>query len=270
MAIAVVAGSIAARHGLRNRPADGPFSVVAPSLPNLFNYLFLAVEIMGVAFLVLLLVLSYREREAQPRRVKPRIPWWLKLFAAIFIVGFASLLSIGLGWLGFDLRPDLWLQGLGEAGLGGELDFQTSEALGLFLTVLLAMFLLSLMAGSALMVRKAVAADARDFQDPVATGAVAAARDLESIEDPREAIIACYARLRDAIGSVGIAMRSSDTPMELLRRVLAERDVSSENVTTLTSLFEKARFSTHPVDESMRDEAKAALADVTAELGAES
>ena len=92
--------------------------------------------------------------------------------------------------------------------------------------------------------------------------------DLRAEADPRRAVIAAYARLERALATQGFARRPSETPEELLSRVLGRLEVSDESIRRLTDLFERAKFSQHDVDSAMKDEAIAALQQVRDELRA--
>lgn len=92
--------------------------------------------------------------------------------------------------------------------------------------------------------------------------------DLRAEADPRRAVIAAYARLERALATQGFARRPSETPEELLSRLLGRLEVSDESIRRLTDLFERAKFSQHNVDSAMKDEAIAALQQVRDELRA--
>ena len=77
--------------------------------------------------------------------------------------------------------------------------------------------------------------------------------------DPRRAVIACYLQLLEVAARHGPERRESETPTEYLRRVLADTDAAASPASTLTGLFERARYSDLPVDESMRADAISAL-----------
>lgn len=93
------------------------------------------------------------------------------------------------------------------------------------------------------------------------------AADLDAAPDPREVVIACYARMEALAAAAGTPKRPPETPAELVGRLLAEQQVPEPAVRRLTALFEEARFSRHPIDEGMRTAARASLADVRALLG---
>lgn len=77
--------------------------------------------------------------------------------------------------------------------------------------------------------------------------------------DPRRAIIAAYAAMERSLSHAGLGRHAWEAPIEYLRRVLAGALGAPEDVETMTHLFEVAKFSLHPVDESMRGSAIGAL-----------
>jgi hypothetical protein len=93
--------------------------------------------------------------------------------------------------------------------------------------------------------------------------------DLETIQEPRAAVIACYRRLQRAATDAGVERRASDTPFELLQRLLQHGSVPEERARRLTTLFEAARFSTGAIDDRMRREALECLVDIRSRLGVE-
>jgi Domain of unknown function (DUF4129) len=92
--------------------------------------------------------------------------------------------------------------------------------------------------------------------------------DLRTEPDVRRAIIAAYARMEHALGAAGLPRRPAEAPLEYLARALHSLDASAPAVTRLTDLFERAKFSQHEPDESMRAEAIGALVAVRDELRA--
>ena len=87
--------------------------------------------------------------------------------------------------------------------------------------------------------------------------------DLDTEVEPREAVIACYVRMEAALADAGTPRAVTETPLELLRRVLDEYDVPAADVRRLTELFTEARFSGHPVTEEMRGAARRSLGAVS-------
>ena len=86
--------------------------------------------------------------------------------------------------------------------------------------------------------------------------------DLDEDVEPREAVIACYVRMEAALANAGTRRAVTETPLELLARVLGAYDVPAADVRRLTDLFTEARFSEHPVTDDMRDAARRSLAAV--------
>ncbi|WP_052440629.1 DUF4129 domain-containing protein [Streptacidiphilus anmyonensis] len=100
-------------------------------------------------------------------------------------------------------------------------------------------------------------------------GAVQAGREaLADDPDPRTAIIACYAAMEKSLAGGGVSRRTADTPTELLQRAAEAGLVQGRAAQTLTDLFGEARYSTHPMGEHQRDQARAALESIGAHLTA--
>lgn len=85
--------------------------------------------------------------------------------------------------------------------------------------------------------------------------------------DPRAAICAAYGRLLEGFAEVGLARRPEEAPEEHVRRCLAVARVDPRPVQQLVALFALARFSEHPVDETHRSAAVAAMQAALASVG---
>jgi hypothetical protein len=90
--------------------------------------------------------------------------------------------------------------------------------------------------------------------------------DLESEPDARRAVIAAYARMETVLARNGLKRRPSETPVEYLRRILLGLTSRGDSVSRLTSLFEQAKFSRHPIDAEMKQDAIAALREIRDDL----
>jgi hypothetical protein len=90
--------------------------------------------------------------------------------------------------------------------------------------------------------------------------------DLRAETDPRRAVIAAYARLEHVLAANGVRRGEAETEEEYLGRFLRSLDVSEAGARRLTDLFEWARFSQHPVDVEMKEEAIGALEELRDEL----
>ncbi|TDT39835.1 uncharacterized protein DUF4129 [Streptomyces sp. BK208] len=86
-------------------------------------------------------------------------------------------------------------------------------------------------------------------------------------EDAREAVIACYAAMEDALAVSGVPRRASDSPADLLSRAVGAGFAPGPAPARLTALFREARYSSHPMDGSHRAAAAAALEALAALLG---
>jgi hypothetical protein len=90
--------------------------------------------------------------------------------------------------------------------------------------------------------------------------------DLHSERDPRLAVIRAYARMEQTFAVHGVPREKADTPLEYLARVLEGLSVSTSSARGLTELYERAKFSPHAIDETMKDDAIEALAGLRADL----
>jgi hypothetical protein len=79
--------------------------------------------------------------------------------------------------------------------------------------------------------------------------------DLESEPDARRAVIAAYARMEGSFGRHGLRRQTSETATEYLQRILLGLTTRVEAVGRLTGLFEQAKFSDHPIDGRMKQDA---------------
>lgn len=83
--------------------------------------------------------------------------------------------------------------------------------------------------------------------------------DLESEPDARRAVIAAYARMEGVFDRHGLRRHVSETATEYLQRILLGLTTRVEAVGRLTGLFEQAKFSDHPIDGRMKQDAIDAL-----------
>jgi hypothetical protein len=93
-----------------------------------------------------------------------------------------------------------------------------------------------------------------------------AQQDAVAQGSPRNGIVACWLRLEETLAEAGVPPDRAETSAEFVVRVLHTLDLDPRPVATLAQLFREARFSDHPVDESARTRARAALEDLHAEL----
>jgi Domain of unknown function (DUF4129) len=108
---------------------------------------------------------------------------------------------------------------------------------------------------------------ADDDQTLLADAVAAAEEELDSHgDDTRAAIIAAYVAMERQLVASGTTRQASDTPTDFLLRAMAASRVSRGSATRLTELFREARFSSHPMSASAREDAARALARVADDL----
>jgi Domain of unknown function (DUF4129) len=112
--------------------------------------------------------------------------------------------------------------------------------------------------------------DVRDGEDAeLARRAVEAALEpLRDPTDPRGAVIAAYARMETVLAERELGRRRPEAPREYLARVLGEGGMPERSLTTLTDMFEEARFSRHPIPDSAPRRALGELEHARAALAA--
>jgi hypothetical protein len=84
--------------------------------------------------------------------------------------------------------------------------------------------------------------------------------------NPRNAIVACWVRLEDAVIAAGLQPNPAETAAELTARVLSNYPVARDAIDELAALYREARFSRHELGEHQRDRAVAALRRLHADL----
>ncbi|MGA9748583.1 MAG: DUF4129 domain-containing protein, partial [Nocardioides sp.] len=85
---------------------------------------------------------------------------------------------------------------------------------------------------------------------------------------PRNGIVACWARLEDAVADAGVPRNRHETSAEFTVRVLHVLDLDPRAIGDLARLYREARFSEHELAESARDDARDALARLQSDLAA--
>ncbi|WP_278313564.1 DUF4129 domain-containing protein [Lolliginicoccus levis] len=164
-------------------------------------------------------------------------------------------------------------------GAGGQLpDAATEPGLGVWLLVGMAVLLALLVVGMGLVLRlprgNVIIEPATTQPSPIDRGSslrAATEQGLvaigQSTDNPRAAIIACYAAMEQALRDAQDASpRESDTPREVIQRASRRGYLSEEPATVLVDLFTEARFSQHPMTREDQQSAAAALSSMLADL----
>jgi Domain of unknown function (DUF4129) len=270
-AAAVLLLVAAAAVGLR---AGGAFSGAGSNSAlglsgHLLYWSLTAVEVLlalaGVVILVARLV--WVRGGGKPRERKRRSIWWL-LLLPLAVFGVARVIAkLRVHWI----APHAAAGGAGAgAGLGAAghrvPPSPTWPVLVVFAVVAVAAFALTLYRRRPADLTFSAPAPA---QEPLAEAVTAGEQALLAEPDPRTAIIGCYAAMERSLADAGSPAGAADTPAEVLARATAGGLVRSSWAGTLTGLFRRARYSSHPMTESDRTTALGALAQVRADLGSE-
>jgi hypothetical protein len=144
--------------------------------------------------------------------------------------------------------------------------------LGLFGFVVLLLIVLVLLRWRPGWRRRAAAPVAVRVPDgpPPPSMAEAVQQALDLVEQPgaREAVVRAWLLLGRAAAEAGSPPRPADTAAEYAARVADEQGLDPTALGRLAALYREARFSTHPVGEDQRAEARAVLEQLRARLGA--
>jgi hypothetical protein len=89
---------------------------------------------------------------------------------------------------------------------------------------------------------------------------------LRGVDDARAAIIACYLAMEGSLAKAGAARTAAETPDELLTKAATTGLLRGPAARQLTGLFYEARFSSHDLPDTVKDDARLALDAISAEL----
>jgi Domain of unknown function (DUF4129) len=244
--------------------ASGAFTAV-----EVVGYVLLAIGLTALLLSILLFGPRIRNRSAAQRKLErelQRLPLWARILAFITVLALiAGQSAVLLAYLADILRSAI---GAPTAPAGGTGDGLDPNAFGAaddqFTAITIALVVIVVLAAFAV----AYAIRLRLSDDRLAAfpagrqAAIAVEVSLEALRrepDPRRAVIAAYAAMERSLSAAGLARQHSEAPFEYLRRVLAEASGATEDVRSLTDLFQLAKFSQHAVDEGMRNAAIRAL-----------
>ncbi len=87
-------------------------------------------------------------------------------------------------------------------------------------------------------------------------------RDLQEGDDFRRSILECYRRLCEVFEPEGRVSHKLLTARELRERMIEQLSGAVRPISSLTSLFEEARYSSHQISAEMRDSAVRALEEI--------
>lgn len=255
-----------------------PVNAAAAQTPVLLVCLvLLGVCAIGLSALLAILWPLRRDRRDEHGPQQPHLHWlWKVAFTLVwFAVGAAIVVAAEENkhrTLSYVINPGRLALGSGRAGhtIRTHAHQQTYVVAGWLPWTILALVLCAAIIAVAWLLSRRSAASGDELAPGSASGAAidAALGALEPGTDPRTAVIAAYAAMERALAAHGVARSASEAPREYLRRVLAAASATENEATTLTSAFEEARFSSHPIGEQVRARALAALSSMRSRLGA--
>ncbi len=220
-----------------------------------------------------------------------RLRHWLPVLVVVLALALGAVAAAGPGITGRVLPPPEPQEGaeappptaapvFPDPGGGGvPQESRALEVLAQLFAALLAVLLAGVVAY--LMVlgwRRLVTAPEREL-DPAATQPDPAAAaeevrevlraglaDLDAGGDARRAIIACWLRLERVAAAAGTDRLASDTPGDLVARLLSRYQVSREALERLAGAYRLARYAPVTVDDHLVQVARRALREVDTEL----
>lgn len=258
-------------------------------VPALSTPQYLTMALVAVVGVGLSLLASVLQRRRAPRSPKPRResdapkPLWQSALATL---AWLALVAVCLNWLirhGSEVQAFLQRiraevgairEGLGS-GTGSLVDQVTSPTAGyaLFVMVLVIYGGIAVVALWVLLEDRGYGGALNPADDPhvrkVRRAMQAGLQELRQHTDPRQAIIACYARLEYLLEDHGVPAYHHLTPKEYMGAALRGLELPMDAFAGLIRLFELARYSLHPVDDAARAAATSYLERLTAHLEGE-
>jgi hypothetical protein len=268
LSAAVVVVAMAARAPLSTGTPVDARSAQPPT-----TALFMLVAGTGIVMLgaVMLVLWSGRRRKDDPpehESMGVEVPWIWKLVAIALPLAFGSALVAAAltGTRSGGTAPGFGAEPLGGAPSGGALA-SPPGAKGTFAVPAWLAWTLFALVGVAIVstlimlwARRERSAIEPRPEASAANAAVEAAIDaLDGETDPRRAVIAAYRAMQRALGEHGVVRAPAEAPREYLQRALLSTRASEREASTLTGLFEEARYSMHPIPERVREVALSAL-----------
>jgi hypothetical protein len=259
--------------------------LLVPALPTPLFLTMLVVVLTGVGLSLLASIMHRRKpRTPQlPRESEASKPLWQSV---ITMLAWLVLLGAGLRWL---IRHGTGVQGFLERlharvgalqeilGSGAQplVDQVSSATAGYALFVIVVVIY-----GGIALVALWVLLEGHDYTgnstlqpDPdvrrVRRAMTAGLRELRLHTEPRQAIIACYARMEHLLEDHGVPALRHLTPQEHMGAALRGLDLPLDAFAGLIRLFELARYSLHPLDDEARTAAIVHLERLTAHLQGE-
>jgi len=261
-------------------PLDGSASVNASATRTPFSALLVLAAGAGLIALGAMAVVmrpGRRRRNDEPERERPalQVHWAWKVVAILvpFALGAALLAAAVLGVRIFPGpgRPRAVSVGHRVVATPSPVRIARGFELPSWLPwTILGILAVAVLVGGWLLLRRWRTLTDEVPRAPATREAVEAAISaLGSTRDPRAAVIAAYVAMERTFAAHDLGRRRPEAPREYLRRVVRANAAPRDPATTITGLFEEARFSPHPIPETARTRTLAAMSALRATVGAE-
>jgi hypothetical protein len=284
LGVVLYLGGLSTTLQLGNAQVQGVLLV--PALPTSLYITMALVVCAGVGITLVVSFVQRQRKPLEPQRQRestlPRAPWQVFLH----LLAWAVLCALGVRWLmqhgaevlqwweqwshELETLPDLLA--VNTRSLFRQVD---SPAAGytLFLVVIIVYGGLAALGIWVLCTDREPAGALAPQEHPrtrqVRRAVTAGLQALQQHTEARQAIIACYARLEHLLEDHGVPAHQALTPQEYMGAALQGLDLPVAAFAGLVALFEQARYSVHPLDDTARTLAIAHLAAIKHHLEGE-
>jgi Domain of unknown function (DUF4129) len=260
-------------------PGDMPSFRLHLAVPDALLFASGAAFTLAVAIVIGIALTRDRRREVEPVPEPSKLPWWLQALMKVLplLPLLATLVVFSVGWPYVESSLLAWSRfvmfgGSDPGAPRPEIPVISLPWLGwLAGLVLLLAGLATLGVALVLLFAERIARwwDARaggEAAEPLSEAVQEGLDDLATDPDARAAIVRCYRRFERVAARARVVRAPWQTPDEFMRETLRRLVLPPRAVDRLTRLFELARFSAHPLGTAERDQARACLEDIRAEL----
>jgi hypothetical protein len=277
--------------GLRTRGAfaSKPDAAAAGATGAVLATALIACEGVALAAFIVLLVAARSQRRPRKKDEPDRlvVPWWAKSIAVLLALALLATPPVVLLTRPTRKHPFVPLGHLVNPVSGSRPPGAAASPVAWPLIVGMVIAIAVVLTLTLVVRRWRLPGPPRHLDRPAALAESLAAGSaaLAANDDPRTAIIACYAAMEQGFAAAGSAPAAADTPAEVLTRALAagivgfvgpesrpgsgaETGAAWVSAETLTGLFRHARYSSAPMTPAEARAAATALTELRARVGA--